>query len=71
MTDAPHPFDNGVRALEESNPLRQIEWAKEGMQLSLTFFAIRLGLKQVTIDERAELKQRAERYHQHVQEMQK
>lgn len=51
--------------------LQQIEWAKEGMQLSLTYLAIRLGLKQVTIEERADLKQRAERYHQHVQEMKK
>lgn len=52
-------------------PMQQIEWAKEGMQLSLTFLAIRLGLKQVTIEERADLKRRAERYHQHTQEMQK
>lgn len=51
--------------------LQQIEWAKEGMQLSLTYLAIRLGLKQATIEERADLKQRAERYHQHVQEMKK
>ena len=50
-------------------PLQQIEWAKEGMQLSLVFLAIRLGLKQVTIEERADLKRRAERYHQHTQEM--
>lgn len=50
-------------------PLQGIEWAKEGMQLSLTFLAIRLGLKQVTIEERADLKRRAERYHQHNQEM--
>jgi len=52
-------------------PMQQIEWAKEGMQLSLIFLAIRLGLKQVTIEERADLKRRAERYHQHNQEMQK
>ena len=52
-------------------PMQQIEWAKEGMQLSLTYLAIRLGLKQVTIEEHAELKRRTERYHQHVQEMQK
>jgi hypothetical protein len=51
-------------------PLQQIEWAKEGMNLSLTYLAIRLGLKQVTIEEHAELKRRTERYHQHVQEMQ-
>lgn len=52
-------------------PMQQIEWAKEGMNLSLTYLAIRLGLKQVTIEEHAELKRRTERYHQHVQEMQK
>ena len=50
-------------------PMQQIEWAKEGMQLSLIFLAIRLGLKQVTIEERSDLKRRAERYHQHTQEM--
>ena len=52
-------------------PMQQIVWAKEGMQLSLILLAIRLGLKQVTIDERADLKRRAERYHQYNQEMQK
>lgn len=51
-------------------PMQQIEWAKEGMNLSLTYLAIRLGLKQVTIEEHAELKRRTERYHQHTQEMQ-
>jgi len=53
------------------NAQEGIVWAKEGMQLSLIFLAIRLGLKQVTIEERADLKRRAERYHQHIQEMQK
>ena len=52
-------------------PMQQIEWAKEGMNLSLTYLAIRLGLKQVTIEEHHQLKQRTERYHQHAQEMQK
>lgn len=50
-------------------PFQQIEWAKEGMQLSLIFLAIRLGLKQVAIEERADLKRRVERYHQHAQGM--
>lgn len=50
-------------------PQQGIAWAREGMELSLTFLAIRLGLKLVTIDERAQLKARAERYHQHTQEI--
>lgn len=50
-------------------PQQRIAWAKEGMQLSLVFLAIRLGLKQVTIEEHADLKRRAERYHQHAQEI--
>jgi len=52
-------------------PQQGIAWAREGMELSLTFLAIRLGLKQVTIEERAQLKARTERYQKHVQEMQK
>ena len=52
-------------------PQQGIAWAREGMELSLIFLAIRLGLKQVTIEERAQLKARAERFHQHNQEMQK
>jgi hypothetical protein len=52
-------------------PQRGVIWVKEGMQLSLTYLAIRLGLKQVTVEEHAELKRRTERYHQHTQEMQK
>ena len=51
------------------NAQEGIVWAKEGMQLSLIFLAIRLGLKQVTIEERAELKARAARYEQFRQEM--
>ena len=51
------------------NAQESIVWAKEGMQLSLTFIAIRLGLKQVTIEERAELNARAVRYEQFVKEM--
>jgi len=51
------------------NAQEGIIWAKEGMQLSLIFLAIRLGLKQVTIEEQAELKARAVRYEQFVQEM--
>jgi hypothetical protein len=51
------------------NAQESIVWAKEGMQLSLVFLAIRLGLKQVTIEERAELKARAARYEQFRQEM--
>ena len=49
-------------------PQQGIAWAREGMELSLTFLAIRLGLKQVTIEERAQLKARVERYHEHAQE---
>ena len=39
-----------------------IELAKEGMALSLTFLAIRLGLKEVSIEERYQLKIRTERF---------
>jgi len=53
------------------NAQEGIIWAKEGMQISLIFLAIRLGLKQVTIDERAELKARAARYEQYRQELNK
>jgi|WetSurMetagenome_2_1015567.scaffolds.fasta_scaffold49414_5 hypothetical protein len=51
--------------------MQGIAWAREGMELSLIFLAIRLGLKQVTIEERYKLKLRAERFHMYNQEMQK
>ena len=49
----------------------RIALAQEGMELSLTFLAIRLGLKRVTIEERYKLNTRADRYKRILQEMNK
>ena len=49
----------------------RIALAQEGMDLSLTFLLIRLGLKQVTIEERYQLRMRADRYERILQEMNK
>lgn len=45
-------------------PQLRIALAREGMELSLIFLAIRLGLKTVSIEERYKLKIRADRYHE-------
>lgn len=53
----------------EDTPQLRIELAKEGMQISLIMLAVRLGLKTLTIEERYQLKMRAERYHRITQEL--
>jgi hypothetical protein len=50
-------------------PQARLELAREGMELSLTFLLIRLKLKRVTIEEHNELKRRADRYQQLLNEV--